>query len=121
MKILKQGVFQSITSLHHLREVYEVLAYPHIRERYKITAQQRKRLVSQLYTRSIFLTPVGKLSLCNDPKDDYLIEMAFLGQATHIVTEDKHFHNDPTLIYFLSRYDIEVLTLKEFLTLLSSA
>lgn len=120
IKKLKQGCFQSITSSQHLREIYQVLAYPHIKERYKITDNQRKRLISQLYTRSIFLTPTGRIALCKDPKDDYLIEIALLGQITHLVTEDRHLHNDSKIVYFLSLHNIEVIRLKEFLMVLTS-
>lgn len=33
--------------------------------------------------------PIGELSLCRDPKDDYLLELAIISSADFIVTGDK--------------------------------
>lgn len=83
-----------ITSLTHLGEVYRVLARPRMQRRYGITARRRKRLIARLSIRAVMVSPQGRLHICRDPKDDYLIEIALLGRATHLVTEDNDLHDD---------------------------
>ena len=62
----------------------------------------------------------GSLSLCRDPEDDYLIEMALIGTATHLVTEDKDLLEDADIVAFLHERGIAVVTLVSFLQLLRS-
>lgn len=117
---LKQGAFQAITSRQHLREIYQVLAYPRLRRKYKITDKQRRRLVAQIYARSIFVKPRGHLAICRDPKDDYLIEMALLGRAAYLVTEDADLFDDSALVRFLRLHKVTVVRLAEFVATLHS-
>ncbi|MDH7486609.1 MAG: putative toxin-antitoxin system toxin component, PIN family [Anaerolineae bacterium] len=114
---LKRGTFQAITSRKHLYEIFRVLAYPRLRRKYRITERQRKRLVSQIYTRAVFVQPANKLAICRDPDDDLFIEMALLGKATHLVTGDPDLYDDPVIVRFLHSHKVEVVRLKEFLAL----
>jgi predicted nucleic acid-binding protein len=66
----------------------------------------------------MWVEPAGRLALCRDPKDDYLIEMALLGRATHIVSEDDDLHDDPDVVAFLDQRDIRLVRLGEFLAAL---
>ncbi len=68
IKALKQARFLSITSRPHLQELYRVLGYPRLQKRFRITRRQRRRLVAQLYARSVYVEPVGSLALCRDPR-----------------------------------------------------
>jgi len=95
--------------------VYNVLGRPRITRKYGITDKQRKRLVGRLYTLAIFVSPVGTLTLCRDPKDDYLLEMALLGKATHLVTEDNDLHDDPDIQDLLRGYGVHLVHVGEFL------
>jgi len=115
LQALKQGHFTLITSLHHLTEVYEVLGRPRITRKYHITPRQRKRLIARLYTFSTFVRPVGRLALCRDPEDDYLLEMALAGQATHLVTEDDDLHDDADIVEFLRRRGVQLVRAAKFL------
>jgi putative PIN family toxin of toxin-antitoxin system len=118
IQALKHRLFLPITSRQHLQELYRVLGYPRLLRRYRITRRQRQRLVAQLYTRSIWVEPVDHLTLCRDPKDNYLLEMALLGRATHIVSEDDDLHNDPDIVDFLNQRGICLARLGEFLVTL---
>ncbi len=63
---------------------------------------------------SIFVTPTGHLTVCRDPKDDYLIEMALLGQADYLVTEDQDLHDDADIVELLDGYNIQLIHAGEF-------
>ncbi len=120
IQALKQRRFLSITSRPHLEELYRVLGYRRLVRKYRITQQQRQRLVAQLYQRSVWVEPLGNLTLCRDPKDDYLLEMVLLGQATHLISEDKDFYDDPNLIMFLNQRGVNLVRLGEFFSILRS-
>lgn len=81
LQALKQRHLVCITSLQQLTEIYGVLGRPRIARKYHVTPRRRKRLIVRLYTLSAFVKPVGRLALCRDPKDDYLLEVALAGQA----------------------------------------
>jgi putative PIN family toxin of toxin-antitoxin system len=112
---LKQNRFRIITSRQHLFEIYRVLGYPRLTRKWPIVRRIRKRLVAQIYRRAIWVEPVESLHLCRDPKDDYLLQMALLGQATHLVSEDDDLHQDPLIPTFLSQRGIQLVHLGDFL------
>lgn len=114
----KQGSFLSITCRRQLYELYRVLGYPRLLRRHPITRHQRQRITAQIYKRSIWVEPSGRLAICRDPNDDYLIEIALLGRATHLVSEDSDLHSDLEIIEFLNRRDIQLLHVSEFLAIL---
>lgn len=120
IQALKQRRFLSITSRPHLEELYRVLGYRRLVRKYKITQHQRQRLVAQLYQRSVWVEPTGNLTLCRDPKDDYMLEMALLGRATHLISEDKDFYDDPNLVMFLNQRGVNLVRLGEFFSALRS-
>jgi putative PIN family toxin of toxin-antitoxin system len=104
-----------IASREYLNEIYRVLSRPRFVHRYRINPHQRKRLIVRLYTRAIFVQPAGHLALCRDPHDDYLIEMALLGQATHLVSEDDDLHEDSDIVEFLRQSGIQLVHVEAFL------
>lgn len=74
-----------------------MLGRSRITRKYSVTDKERQRLVGRLYASAILVTSTGTLSICRDPQDDYLLELALLGQATHLVTEDDDLHEDPAI------------------------
>ncbi|MBC8448566.1 MAG: putative toxin-antitoxin system toxin component, PIN family [Chloroflexi bacterium] len=115
IEALKRGRCTLITSRAHLSELYRVLSRPRLMRRYGVTSKRRKQLVSRLYAGSIFVTPTGKLALCRDPEDDFLLEMALLGRATHLVTEDADLYDAPDILELLRQHGARVMRLAEFL------
>jgi putative PIN family toxin of toxin-antitoxin system len=109
-----------ITSRIHLSELHRVLSRPRFVHRYGITPSQRHRLITRLYTLSIFVQPSGHLTICRDPKDDYLIEMALLGQATHLVSEDNDLHEDADIIELLRQYSVQLVRVGAFVQTLTA-
>jgi hypothetical protein len=47
-----------------------------------------------------------------------LIEIAILGQATHLVTGDEDFHDDPALLRFLQEHGVTAIRPADFAALL---
>ena len=115
LEAIKRGRCILITSRQHLSELYNVLGRPHIMAKYGVTDRERRQLVGRLYTGALVVTPTTPLSLCRDPKDDYLLEMALLGQATHLVTEDDDLHDDLALRSLLRDYGVRLVHIAEFL------
>jgi len=118
VRSFKQGIFDIITSRQHLDELYRVLGRRRIRSRYHVTERRRKKIVGRLAQLADCVQPSGTIALCRDPTDDYLIEMAILGEATHLVTGDEDFHDDPTLLHFLEERGVAAIRPADFVTLL---
>jgi putative PIN family toxin of toxin-antitoxin system len=110
-----------ITSRQHLSELYDVLGRPRITRKYGVTDKERQRLVGRLYASAILVAPTDTLSLCRDPKDDYLLELALLGQTTHLVTEDDDLHEDPAIRSLLRGYGVQLVHVARFLVDLARA
>lgn len=108
-----------IASREYLSEIHCVLSRPRFVHRYGITAHQRRRLIARLYTLSLFVQPTGHLALCRDPQDDYLIEMALLGRATHLVSEDDDLHEDPDVVEFLRQNRTKLAHVGTFMRILA--
>jgi putative PIN family toxin of toxin-antitoxin system len=120
IQLLKQGRFVVVTSRTHLEELYRVLGYARLVRKYRLTRGHRQRIVVQLYKRGIWVELSGALSLCRDPNDDYLIEMALLGRSSYLVSEDKDLVNDANISLFLSQRHIQLVRLNEFLAVLQN-
>ena len=118
IQLLKQRQFLPITSRQYLHEIYRVLGYPRLLRHHRITRRQRQHLVTTLYDRSVWVETTGSLKMCRDPKDDYLLEMALVGHATHVVTEDDDLHDDLDIVAFLDQRSIQLVHLGEFLAVL---
>ncbi len=104
-----------VTSRSHLGEVYRVLARPRMQRRYGITARCRKRLITRLSAHAAIVSPKGHLRICRDPKDDYLVEIALVGRATHLVTEDADLHDAADIRALLHSFGIRLVHIEGFL------
>jgi uncharacterized protein len=118
VRFFKQDVFDAITSRQHLNELYMVLGRRRIRNRYHVTERRRRKIVGRLAQLAEVVQPSGTIIVCRDPTDDYLIEMAILGRATHLVTGDEDFHDDPALLCFLQERGVTAIRPADFAALL---
>lgn len=115
---IKRRQFLFITCRRNLHETYHVLGYRRVRRKYKVRDRDRKRLIGRLAFIGEFVEPISSVQVCRDPTDDYLIEMAILGRATHLVTGDKDFHDDPALLRFLQKRGVTAIRPADFAALL---
>lgn len=102
-------------------EIHRALGYPRIADKYGVTGAARRRMVAQLYSRSLIVSPSGAPAVCRDPNDDYLVANALLGDARYLVTEDKDFLDDPSLVAMLKGYEVETVGLGGFLGVLRAS
>jgi len=75
-----------LTSEDQLREVREVIYRPKF-SRY-FSDVERDQLEDFLVKTAYAISPIEKIELCRDPKDDFLLELAIAGDATNLVTGD---------------------------------
>lgn len=109
LALAKTGQIESVTCQEILNEFAEklVLKFRFSQEMAQ-TAVEEIRNCSRLVEISATLQAVP-----DDPDDDMVVECAIVGNATHIVTGDKH-------LLTLARYqNIEIVKATEFVTLLS--
>ncbi len=119
LESIKRNRCTFVTSHTHLGEVYRVLARPRMQRRYGITPRRRKRLIARLSVRAAMVSPQGRLRICRDPKDDYLVEIALLGRATHLVTEDNDLHDDGDIRALLQSFGVRLVRIQDFLLALA--
>jgi putative PIN family toxin of toxin-antitoxin system len=118
VEAIKRRQFLFITCRRNLHETYRVLGYRRVRRKYRVRDRDRKRLIGRLAFTGEFVEPTGEVQICRDPTDDYLIELAILGQATHLVTGDEDFHDDPALLRFLQERSVTAIRPTDFAALL---
>jgi putative PIN family toxin of toxin-antitoxin system len=114
IQAFKQQKFLLITSRDHVEEVFHTLGYPRLRRKYNLTDRRCKKLAGQIAVRGVVLSPFDSIAICRDPDDDYLIEIALLGQADYLVTEDNDLLGDEAVVQFLAERGIKVARVDEF-------
>lgn len=114
IQAFKQRRFLLLTSRAHLEEIFHTLGYPRLRRKYALTDRGCKKLVSQISARGVLLLPKGALEICRDPDDNYLVEMALLGKADYLVTEDADLYDDQAITQFLAERGTRVVQVAEF-------
>ena len=116
----RQGQFVAVLSRPLVEEIANVLYRPRIYRRWQFDVtgvQQTLYLLSQAVFEP---APAGTLHICRDPKDDFVLETALLGNAQYVVSRDEDITRDPQITAFLREHGIEVLTVGHFLALLES-
>lgn len=100
------GIVQSVTCVEILDEFDEKL-----RTKFAFDVQQASRAVDEIRRFSEVIPIPGLLKIvAQDPDDDAVIECAVVGNASVIVSGDKHLRS-------LARYqDIQILTANDFLS-----
>ncbi len=87
--IMKWGErkFALVTSEDQIRELRRVSRYSKIAQR--LTPSRAGNLVRRLRKSARMLDRLPIVDVCRDPMDNYLLAMAQVGEASHIVTGDK--------------------------------
>ncbi len=80
-----------ITSSATIEEAERVLNYPKIKNRYKLTGDDIKHVISNLIRYSVFSGNLPGLNIIKeDPEDNYVLATAVAGKADYIISGDKH-------------------------------
>jgi uncharacterized protein len=79
--------FALLTGAEQLDEVVRVTRYPRVRSR--LTPALAGELVNRLRDLANVLEKLPRLTLCDDPDDNYLLALAEAGEAQFLITRDK--------------------------------
>lgn len=107
--------FMLVVSERLLTELIEVLNRPRLRRYFR--EHDVKELIALVLERAEFAAPTRHLSLCRDPKDNVLLDIAAESHSQFLVTGDKDLLDDPALIKLMKdEYGVRVVTSTEFLS-----
>ncbi len=111
LALAKIGQIESVTCQKILDEFAEKLL-----TKFKFSEEMTQVAVSEVREFSRLIEIPGTLrAVLADPNDDMVLECAVVGDATHIVTGDKH------LLALTSYQGIAIVKASEFMVLLSSS
>lgn len=89
LRRLRGAQFVLVYSVPLLVELVDVLSRPHIQYKYNIQSEDITALINLIRLRGDLTTPQIKINACRDPKDNFLLEAAIVGEAEYLVTGDK--------------------------------
>ena len=115
-----QGKFEVVVALPLLTEIGEVLRRPRIRRKYSIREEEIIRYLRLIAARSAFAPVTGRMTVCRDPDDNFILEAAIAGGAEFVITRDDDLKRDLELIRHMQEHGVQVVSVSRFLTILSS-
>ena len=105
--------FDVVISTHLLRELEGALGYPRVVKYLKLTQEEIRTFLKNLATIATVVEPELRLAVIEkDPDDNRILECAVAGNASYIITGDKH------LLEIKEYQGIVILSPAGFLTLL---
>ena len=91
INLWREGKLVLVTSKGLIRVLREVLAYPRIAKKYKLSKKTVNNYLRGFYLFGVVCRPTEKIRVVkNDPDDDKFIEAAVAGKADFILSGDKH-------------------------------
>ncbi|MEE8432775.1 MAG: putative toxin-antitoxin system toxin component, PIN family [Candidatus Desulfatibia sp.] len=92
--LIADRAFVLVTSKAILKELYEVLHYPHIIKRFKPSEEDIDEFIGMIIENSVITKGTYSVEgITEDPKDDMFIACALEGNAKYIVSRDPHLRN----------------------------
>ena len=111
LALAKIGQIESVTCQQILDEFAEKLL-----TKFKFSEEMTEAAVEEILKFSRLVEVPGDLRIVSDdPDDDMVVECAVIGNATHIVTGDKH------LLALKNYQSIKIVKATEFIALLASS
>ncbi|MCI4444023.1 MAG: putative toxin-antitoxin system toxin component, PIN family [Lentimicrobium sp.] len=86
-KLFSQNNLILLFSAELLEEFVEVARRPKFKKYF--SQADLNTLLSEIHSKAEFLEVSSEISLCRDPKDDFLLSLSQDGNATHLITGDK--------------------------------
>ncbi len=114
----RAGRFAVVTSLPLLEELLDVLCRPRIMKVRQTTADDAAAYVRGVAAVARLAPVSGMLRLCRDPDDDWVLETAIVGEATHVVSRDEDVTRDQELQRQLRIRGVAPITVSRFLVAL---
>lgn len=106
-RILNDELSVLLFSPELLDEFIEVASRPKFRKYFP--AEDLLSLLHQIEKNSEMVKVVSEVTLCRDPKDNFLLSLAHDGRATHLITGDKDLTS-------LEKFgDTKILSISEYL------
>jgi len=97
-----------------IKEFFGVLHYEEIQTKIKDKNLEMKRTVAKIAAISSIVEPKQKFNVCEDRKDNMILECAFEGKVDYIISQDKH------LLKLREFKGINIKTPEEFLRILKA-
>ena len=117
-KHFENGDFAAVISEPILDEIVDVLSRPKIKDKYEITPEDIRELLTLIEERAEYVLISGDINICRDKDDNLIIETAIKGETSYLVTRDDDIKLDKKVSLFLSQHGISVLTVAKFLKLM---
>lgn len=107
--------FDVVISPQLLAEISEVLERPRLQAKYQYTSNEIKKYLHLITELAETVQITSSLKVCRDPDDNMLLETAFIGKATHLVSRDEDITRDTDVSQYLAEYGIKAITIQRFL------
>ncbi len=92
--LIVDNVFTMVTSKPILKELYEVLHYPHIVQRFNPSKSDIDEFIGMIIENAMVTKNTYHIDgITIDPEDDMFIACALEGDADYIVSRDPHLRN----------------------------
>ncbi len=113
-RLWRAGCLELLISSNLLDELAEVLGRPRLRRYLRPGAAEAFLIL--LRTEATAITPTAHITLCRDPKDDVLLEVAATGRADYLISADRDLTDDSHLKATMrALYGVKVVTVSECL------
>lgn len=111
--------FRLVTSEELIAELVDVVSRPRLREYF--SKEDVRELLDLIIEQGEVAIPGEHVTLCRDPKDNILLDVAIAGNAQYIVTGDNDLKGDEALKTTMrEKYGVEIVGVGKFLALLKS-
>ena len=92
--MIADGRFLPVTSKPILKELYQVLHYPHIAKRFSPTKEDINTFMALIIERALIVEGLYEINgISADPNDDMFIACALEADADYIISRDPHLRN----------------------------
>jgi putative PIN family toxin of toxin-antitoxin system len=106
---LQEAAFVPLYHAQLLAELIHVLGRRRIQQRFHITIEDIQAITDLIVLRGQCVEPVRHFEVCRDPKDNFLLDIAFAAQADVIVSGDED------LLVLHPFGNVRIVTPREFL------
>jgi putative PIN family toxin of toxin-antitoxin system len=137
LRAFLEGQFTPVVSQELIQELADVLSRPRL---WRTLTRRLSRLDTRL---ALIILPIyqfvaamllhtfgqaghwvelrGDTQWCRDPRDNIFLETALRGNARYVVTRDDDLKRDPELIAQMESHGIQVVSVQQFLDILSGS